>query len=332
MKIFLPLFLCLCAGSALRADVLANVVEITPPSSWMKTDPRGPGEPSSPLPTLRYAPKDGRNAMVLLTFVPPEYAQVTELESLKKFFRQIAGPYLPTPEAKLMAEEVKLPAGVGIFATFEDPRLVGEPVKKGTYKCATPVAVLLTGGGTLHITILTDSKDGADLQEAFKIVQSAKLTGQKSPVASVTQGSTRQIVRVPALGSVLLLPSRFKPMPKANSNPGYFSFADEKHVNLSGWIDRSTEFKNMNEFWAKEKNTLTQQGGFAIAEESFKTINGWSAVLYVVQLPNLPPQRNIRACRVAGDTWADVHLSIVDADATWKDLEDVMRSLSLVPK
>jgi hypothetical protein len=57
----------------------------------------------------------------------------------------------------------------------------------------------------------------------------------------------------------------------------------------------------------------------------------WEAVLYSVSLDKNLSQKNLRACRVVGETWADIHLSITSASSTWKDLEDVVSGLSLVP-
>jgi hypothetical protein len=322
----------LLAAAEIRADVLGDSVEISPLKSWIQTDPQRPGAPPSPYPTLRYVPRDGRNATVLLTVVPAEVAKVGDGESLKNFFRLLARPYLSAPTAKLFAKELTLPQGIALYATFEDPDRVGKPIQPGSYKVTTPVGVLISNGAVLHVCIFTDSTEGRDLNEALQIVQSAQPRGYKSPVAEVAKAGSKQIVRVPALGSVLLLPGRFKPAQKGNTNPGYFSFVDEQHVNLSGWLAHSAEFKNMKEFWAKEKNTMITKAGIVITDESSKIISGWSAVLYTVQMPEMAPQRNIRACRVVGDTWADVHLSLVEPSENWKVLEDVLNTLTLAPK
>ena len=40
---------------------------------------------------------------------------------------------------------------------------------------------------------------------------------------------------------------RFKPMPNGlESNPSYFSYGDDQGVVLTGWLDRSSEFKGMS--------------------------------------------------------------------------------------
>ncbi|HEX2853763.1 MAG TPA: hypothetical protein VHO24_11035 [Opitutaceae bacterium] len=340
---YLVLLLGLFVSSSLRADLLGETVEITPVAGWGRMLVARP----SPFPTLQYVPKDGRNASVLITLFPADAAKVTDLPSLKKFLRVSATPYLSAPDAEMNAIERGLPQGFLVYASFEDPDLVGKPSRKGNYKIATPAAAYLGSGPTLQVTIFTDRKDGADLQEALQIVQSASLrrTPPKAPVltaltlpkasttpAPVPKNLDRQTVGFRTFSSVLLLPMRFERTPKLNSEENYFSFIDEKHVILSGWLDHAAGFNGMKEFWVKEKNAMTGEGGLSVAEESFTIINGWTIVRYVVRAGDAPPQKNIRACRVVGDTWADIHLSTIEPAATWKDLEDVVKELSLAPK
>jgi len=333
MKSLLFTVLSLMLVGSTRADALGDAVEVTPPADWMLTSP---GQPS-PFPTLRYVPRDGRNATVLLTLIPGDLAKVADSASLKKFHRILQQPYLVTPNDTVPLTEFKLPQGFGVYAVFEDPDLVGKPVRKGSYKIAAPVAIFLTGGHVIQATVLTDVRENAmDFQQAIKLAQSV---APRSPASEKTVSAVskkmngRQTIAVPPLGAVLLLPARFQPTPKMNSDPGYFSFADDQHVIQSGWLSRAAGFRGMREFWAKEKAALVANLGEGVADESFKIINGWNVVLYTLALPGVPEkQKNIRACRVVGDTWADVHLSVMEPDSTWKSLEVVLSTLSLVPK
>jgi hypothetical protein len=54
----------------------------------------------------------------------------------------------------------------------------------------------------------------------------------------------------------------------------------------------------------------------------------WSVVCYTVDLGTVN-QKNLRACRVVGDAWADIHISKTGADADWKDLKAALAELSL---
>lgn len=319
-----------------RADVLGGAIEITPVEGWVQAELPAPGGKSFPFPTLCYVPKDGRNANLLLTLVPNELSQVTDLDSLKKFHRAVSARYLPNPAADLAAIERRLPQGMLVYASFVDPDMVGKPVQRGSFKVATSAVIYLPAKGTVHVTLFTDSKEGADLQQGLKIIQSASPLKAESSAARAgavrAENAAQSKVGLPALNAALRLPARFHETPRLNSKPGYFSYADSKNVILSGWLDRAANFSGMREFWAKEKSAMTADGILTVADESIKIINGWNAVLYTVQVKDSPPQKNIRACRVVGDTWADVHLSTMLPEATWKDLEDVVKELTLAPK
>jgi hypothetical protein len=323
-----------------RADVLGGVINITPAAGWVQREPH-PGMPRPPLPTVRYDPADGRNASVLITLLPGAMTKVNDLASLKTLFALLSRPYLQSPDTSVVPTELTLPGGMAVYKTFVDPDLVGKPVKKYDYKSATPVAVLITGTGVLHMTIYTDSVDASDFAEAMKIVQSVAPLSSGSDIAPannlaggprLSKKQDRQTLSVAALGAALSLPARFQTGLKMNPHPGYFMYVDENRVNLSGWLEQSVRFNGMRSFWAAEKATMTEKAGFVVEGESFKIVNGWTAVLYTVRIEGLEPQKNIRACRVVGDTWADVHLSILEPGSTWKQLEDVVRELTLAAK
>jgi hypothetical protein len=288
--------------------------------------------PRPPLPTVRYSPADGRNASVLITYLPRAMTKINDLASLKTFFGMLSIPYLQSPDTPVLPTELTLPHGLALYATFVDPDLVGKPAKKDDYKTATPVAVLVNGSGILHITIYTDSVDTAEFAEAMKIVQSVAPSSEGADGPRVSKNQDRTILSVTALGAALSLPARFQPGLKMNSHPGYFMYVDENRVNLSGWLEQSVRFNGMKSFWAAEKATMTEEAGFVVEGETFQIINGWTAVLYTVRIEGREPQKNIRACRVVGDTWADVHLSILETGSTWKQLENVVKELTLAAK
>ncbi len=307
-----------------RADDLGGGAEITPASGWVRVDPRDAGNPSPLLPTLAYVPKDGRNAAVLLTLFPAALSKVSDLASLKAFLLRDATPMLPSPDFVPVIRDLALSDGFGVYASFEDPSLLGKPPEKGNYKLATPVDVLLKNGFTVQATVFTDDTGGKDFREALGIVQSAAMPRTEPGIAANT-------VSVAGLDAGLQLPAgRFKPMPNGlNSNPGYFSFEDSRGVILSGWLDHSSRFEGMKAFWAKEKVSIETKAGIQLQSVTSERIGEWDAILYLVPMGKDIAQKNVRACRVVGDTWADIHLSITSPGSTWKDLEDVVRSISL---
>jgi hypothetical protein len=305
-----------------RADALGDRAEVSPVPGW---GPINQGQQS--LPTLGYAPADGRNASVLLTLIPSQMSGVKDKASLKAFFLRAVSPMLPSPDFVPEMTEFQVDDGIGIYASFVDPSLVGKPVEKGNFKVATSVDFLLSNGFTVHATVFTDDLTSAAFTEGMAIAKSLRII---APAVAKTEGDR---VSVGGLDQALSLPpGRFKAVDNGmNKNPGYFFFQDDRGVVLSGWLDKASGFKGMKEFWAGEKASMQAKGGIPIEGETFKTIGDWEAVLYTVPLDKDVSQKNLRACRVVGQTWADIHLSITSTSSTWKDLEDVVSGLSLAP-
>ena len=98
-------------------------------------------------------------------------------EFLKKLLRGDSRPYLNSPgdAAKMEIKELKIAEGLGFYANFTDPDLVGKPVEKGNYKTATPVILSLGSKYLIKVTVLCDDLNGADYQDTIKIVESIKI-------------------------------------------------------------------------------------------------------------------------------------------------------------
>ena len=358
----LCLLLSLFALVPARADRLANIVEFTPAPGWVQADPREPGQPEPKAPTIKFVPQDGRHGQILLTLFMSDIAgnPVTDLASLKRFNLVSATPFLPTPNAKPPTTELKIADGLGIYMMNEDPSLVGKPLPPGEFRFATTASLYLAGRFLVHCTIFHDLKDSAEFKQALQILQSATVrpavraaiareeaakatpatvtpaTGSAAPKPAAGPAAAddeSSVVARPGLSTALHLPPhRFQAVDFGlNDNPGYFSFADNNGVMLSGWLEQAKQFKGMKTFWAAEKAALEQKGGIPVTDESIKIINGWNVVLYSVSLGSYP-QRNLRACRVVGDTWADIHLSNSTPAPTWKELEAIVAALTLTPK
>lgn len=176
MKRFATVFLLSCCMLArVHAEMLGPDVKVFAAPGWESVDPLEPAQAAPPYPVLKYVPKDGRNAAVLLSLLPadvPGY-EVTDLASLKSFNLMASRPYLPETDARPAQIELNVTNGLGVLLTSEDPALVGKPVPPGEYRIATTVSVLLGGKSLLHCTIFHDEKDSADLKEALKIIRSA---------------------------------------------------------------------------------------------------------------------------------------------------------------
>jgi hypothetical protein len=325
MKIPSLVLLFVVVGARCWAYPLGDAADIAVPSGWLQGDPTEPGAPPIPFPTLEFHPKDGRNEKVLLTLLPAATLHVSDRASLKGFLLRASAPMLPSPDFVPEMKDMEIAGAIGSYATFVDPSLVGRPPEKGNYKVATPAIVLLPGGYVVQATVFTDTISGADFDEALGLVKNL------TPLEPKAHGEAPGEVSFSGLDAKLQIPSaRFtRKMEGLNTNPNYFSFMDGQGVMLSGWLDHASAFPGMAPFWAKEKDALLK-GGFEVKSEMAVKVGSWDAILYVVPIGGGIEQKNIRACRVLGGTWADIHLSRTAEGSTFGELEDVVRSLDLV--
>jgi hypothetical protein len=64
---------------------------------------------------------------------------------------------------------------LGFYANFTDPDLVGKPVKKESYKTATPMILSIGAGYLLKVTIFCGDLTSRDYTDALEMVKSIKV-------------------------------------------------------------------------------------------------------------------------------------------------------------
>jgi len=99
-----------------------------------------------------------------------------EPEFLKKLLRADSRPYVNSAGELSKAEikELKINGGLGFYANFVDPDLVGKPVQVGSYKTATPIILSLGANYLIKATVLCDEISGPDYRDAIKVVESIR--------------------------------------------------------------------------------------------------------------------------------------------------------------
>ncbi|HEY5229182.1 MAG TPA: hypothetical protein VIJ19_11615 [Opitutaceae bacterium] len=325
MKTRRLLLVLLLAGARCCAFPLGDAAEIAVPAGWAQGSSTEAGAPAAAFPTIEFHPTDGRNEKVFLTLVPKAVVHFSDRVSLKASLMRGCAALFPTPGFVPAIKNIEVPGSIGAYASLVDPSLVGKPPQKNNFKVATPVFVLLPSGNVVQATLLTDTVSGADFDEAMSFVKNL------TPLEPKAQAEAPSEISIPGLDATLRIPAgRFaRKADGLNASPNYFSFTDGTGVILSGWLDHASAFPGMTPFWAKEK-AAQLKGGFAIKSEMVTKIGDWDAILYVVPVgPNIQ-QKNVRACRVLGGTWADIHLSKTAQGSTFRELEDAVRSLELV--
>ena len=310
------LFIAASLFSRLFADTLGDVVDFQPARGWHGTQT---GHPAA-YPTLRYAPGGAQNAAILLSLLPPKNFDINDVATVRKLHLAMCRPYLAQSATAPAQTEFKLNGGFGVYSVFEDPNLAGKPSKPGDYKAAIPIAVSVGGKYFVFATILCDDPAGASQAEAWRFIRSLTLTETNSAAASANENRPAADPASPAFRA----PPGFTALSSEN---GRFMYAGPEGVILSGWLDRAANFPGMRSFWAREKASLEKNLG-PVANDEISLVAGWNVVTYTMAAGE-ETQQNLRACRVYGDTWVDVHLSQTGAGASADALKRLLPKLGL---
>jgi hypothetical protein len=311
-------------------------IMVKPPKGWAQVDVALPGGGKPQFPTVAYAPTDHRNARVLLTIMGRGDGRVSDVASLRKFHEIQRAIYMPKPPVPTAATEFKFANGIGLYSTFEDPTLIGKPAPPGEYKVVSPVAILLDSGIVLQVSIFTDELTGPTMSEALALVQSITVNGPKTAAPMVTEPVTRGnliIISMPDLDTEMGIPKKgLEDSPlKLNESEAYFSYQRNDGLMISGWLEPMKKFKGFREHWADEKGKIERDLGGKVQSETFATINGWQAVFYVLKIEGIE-QPNLRASRVAGNTWLDVHISTMTKTGATSVMKTLLQAIQVGPK
>jgi hypothetical protein len=309
---------------ASAGDLLGGAAEITPAKGWVAT----PARPAR-IPTLSYALAEGEDASMSISLFRTADIGVHDSATLLEFHRRLCGEY-GDAKAVVPLTRFQTAAGEGVSITYEDPSLVGKPVQKGEYRMATVVCTYLQPEFVTYATVFTNDSSGPVYETGLAMAKSARIIPlAQRPVAPPP------IVAFRDLGSELQLPAGFERVnERAHPSPHYFYF-EKDGIRLSGWLEPAGMYRkhpSFQAFWTHERKAI-EKGGVAISGESVKQVAGWSVATYRAALAGLPEsQPNLRACRVVGDTWADVHLSAPVDAPDFADLESTLKALVLRPK
>ena len=180
MKTPITILLFLLGSYLVRAAELPvstkEPVIVVAPDGWRSAKDQSPMAAAAAFETFQITPPVGRNAAVLVSILGTNKPQFADPAMLKTILRADCRPYVSAPGElpKVEIKELKISGGVGFYANFVDPDLVGKPVKAGSYKTATPMILSIGTKTLIKATILTDDLNGADQREAMQIVESLK--------------------------------------------------------------------------------------------------------------------------------------------------------------
>jgi len=180
MKKTTSLLLILLAYEFARAGDLPvsakEPVLVVAPDQWQSKKTTAPSS-SYPFETFRVTPPTNRNAVCLISIFDKNRPEFSNAQFLKTLLRADSRPYVGSPDelSKLELKKMKINGGLGFYANFVDPDLVGKPVRKGSYKTATPVILSLGSKYLIKVTVLCDEINGADYRDLIEIVESIRI-------------------------------------------------------------------------------------------------------------------------------------------------------------
>jgi hypothetical protein len=119
-------------------------------------------------------------------------------------------------------------------------------------------------------------------------------------------------------------------------HPRYFCFVgargEDPLIILSGWFEPAEKYKGVKVLWEEDRQAQKKNPLFAPYEVRFERILRWEAVCYNLQAGETV-RPNIRAHRVEGDTWVDVHLEALgsgSAEAIHRRLRALLVSMEVI--
>jgi hypothetical protein len=170
------LLIVLVCGFARAGNLAVSSTEpiiVVAPDQWQSSKDKSPSG-AFPFETYQVVPPTNRNAVCLISIMAKDKQEFVDPQFLKKMARADCRPYVGSPDelAKVELKEMKINSGLGFYANFVDPDLVGKPVKQGSYKTATPILLSLGSKYLIKVTVLCDEINGADYRDMIKIVES----------------------------------------------------------------------------------------------------------------------------------------------------------------
>ena len=148
---------------------------VVAPDLWQSAKDRPPVS-SFPFDTYRLVPPSGRNAQCLVSIFDKNRSEFADTQFLRKLLRADCLPYVNSPDelSKIEIKVLNIKGGLGYYANFVDPDLVGKPIVKDSFKTATPVILSLGTNYLIKVTIFCDQINGPDYRDSINIVESIK--------------------------------------------------------------------------------------------------------------------------------------------------------------
>ena len=167
----------------------------------------------------------------------------------------------------------------------------------------------------------TANESAANAQVSLSISQTDDNWELTVPVAHATVVVPKGELRVEKLAAG-----------EATASPRYFYLVDrtDGETIFAGWLESSERVKNVDQLlqstWLSEQRSL-KAAGFDVQSVETGHVEDWATITYAVSHASFKEHSaHVRASRVAGDTWIDLHLSVTK-DASEEDCRKAVVAL-----
>ncbi|GAA5146176.1 hypothetical protein GCM10023213_38830 [Prosthecobacter algae] len=125
---------------------------------------------------LTVRPKSDANAACKVTIAFTNQKEEVSAEEQQKRFEKMAAIFAQSSvEQKIEVQKIRLKSGVGFYACFTDPNLVGKPPEPRNYKVLAPAMIVLSKDVLISVTLFTDDKTSQEFTDLVKMLESVVL-------------------------------------------------------------------------------------------------------------------------------------------------------------
>jgi hypothetical protein len=173
-------FVLLCIAGSARAEFISlgshGTLEINAPEDWQIVS-KMVGDLGC---NVSLTPKNGANAKGMVSIVFPPAPKPIDTVKIDHDLTATCSRFVTgSVEQKITLIPLRLAQGYGVYATFTDAALVGQPAKRGDYKVMSSGLIQFTADVLAVISVFSDDSAGAEQKQLLSTVSGMKVVAAK---------------------------------------------------------------------------------------------------------------------------------------------------------
>jgi len=313
----------LAAGAARAATINlapASKLEIDIPDNWKSTVSEGDSGSGISY-AVEFTMPEELHLSCTMTLIHSDEMDFPTQEQSRQRLRTTGDAFIGgSLEKQVNVKDLEVKDGVGSYYTMTDASLVGKTPKPGDYKTMTAFLIHYRDHTAALVTVFADDTNGPAFRQMFKALAGMKPALVAPPAGAKPAGAAKvelkknekgMLIGRAASRTQLLIPSAaYAEGSRAGGrgDPGYFMGRDDKNgIIVSGWFEPAERFR-----YGTAKKLWDSEGLTKAPNAEMVKVNGWEVIAY--EMSSMPKicDAHLRANLVTGDTWIDLHLSLMD--------------------